>query len=154
MVVSLTEFVFETFNSADESCNSCHSVPALQFDLKILSILFRQNNAVKYGFALNGSEFIGLHGYFNEIVATCKFFPVHFSAESFIYLSKPLRGDILQKLEIYGTQSEKWITKLVEEYRCKPVAAEVWRKQGLEAAWITFRFCQSPRLNTAHFFFP
>ena len=28
-------------------------------------------------------------------------------------------------------------TKVVEKDRRKPVAAKVWRKQGLEAAWIT-----------------
>ena len=35
-------------------------------------------------------------------------FVVNFAAETFINLAKPYFGNLLEKMEIYGTRSEKW----------------------------------------------
>ena len=71
---SLVERIsFEIFNFVSSYCNQCHFVPALQADMKMFSMIFRQNNAVKYGFVINGTEFMGLYRYFKLIVVTCKF---------------------------------------------------------------------------------
>ena len=69
---------------------------------------------MKYGFCVNGESIFSATTGSSCYEKWVSNFPVNYAAETFINIAKPFIGYLLERVEIYGTRSEKWKPKLLK----------------------------------------
>ena len=83
----------------------------------MFSYMGKLSSVLRYGFIVNGKQFLGNPFKSMHLSTRVKRVRVcqsgNFAAEIFFNTARPFLGDLLQRIEVYGSRKEEWIPKLL-----------------------------------------